>query len=186
MTVEYALAEQAKLQGGERILINSAAGGVGLAAIQYAKRVGAEVFASASLGKHEHLRSLGVRCISTSRDSDVFGQEMRDMVGTRGVDVVLNSLTSGNYVAESVGLLAPRGRFIEIGKRSIWSQEQTRELRPDVVYHTHSLNEVLPEEPERMVSMLENLAARAEAGDVQPLPMEVSHQVFRSCPVACS
>ena len=48
-----------------------------------------------------------------------------------------------------------------------------RELRPDVVYQTHSLNELLPDEPERMVPMLENLAARVEAGDVRPLPMEV-------------
>ena len=173
MTVEYALAEQAKLRAGERILINSAAGGVGLAAIQYAKRVGAEVFASASLGKHEYLRSLGVSHISTSRDSDVFGREMRGMLGDDRVDVVLNSLTSGNYVEESVALLAPGGRFIEIGKRNIWSQERMKELRPDVVYKMHSLNELLPDEPERMVPMLENLTARVEAGDVRPLPMEV-------------
>ena len=144
-----------------------------LAAIQYAKRVGAEVFASASLGKHEYLRSLGVRHISTSRDSDVFGREMRGMVGDRGVDVVLTSLTSGNYVNESAALLAPGGRFIEIGKRNIWSQEQMKELRPDVQYETYSFNELIPEKPEILFVMLQTLAAQLEVGDVQPLPIEV-------------
>ena len=68
MTVKFALGEQAMLQAGERVLIHSAAGGVGLAAIQYAQRVGAEVFATASAPKHEYLRSLGVKHISTTRD----------------------------------------------------------------------------------------------------------------------
>ena len=68
----------------------------------YAQRVGAEVFATASQPKHAYLRSLGIEHISTSRDADVFAAEMTDMVGERGVDVVLNSLTSGKYIENAV------------------------------------------------------------------------------------
>lgn len=104
LTVKFALGEQAVLQAGERVLIHSAAGGVGLTAIQYAQRVGAEVFATASLPKHEYLRSLGVKHISTTRDEDAFARDMGAMVADRGVDVVLNSLTSRDYIAKTVTL----------------------------------------------------------------------------------
>ena len=173
MTVEFALGEQAKLQSGQRVLIHSAAGGVGLAAIQFAQRVGAELFATASAPKHEYLRSLGVKHISTTRDEQVFAREMSAMVTVRGVDVVLNSLTSGDYIGKTVALLSPSARWIEIGKRNIWSHTRMQSERPDVKYVTHSLNELLPSEPERLVPMLQDLAAHVEAGVVQPLPMKV-------------
>jgi myxalamid-type polyketide synthase MxaB len=173
LTVEFALGEQAQLQAGERVLIHSAAGGVGLAAIQYAQRVGAEVFATASAPKHEYLRSLGVKHISTTRDEDAFAEDMGVMVGNRGVDVVLNSLTSGDYIAKTVALLAQGGRFIEIGKRNIWSHERMQRERPDVQYETHSLNELLPSEPNRLAPMLRSLSALVDAGKARPLPAKV-------------
>ena len=66
------------------------------------------------------------------------------MVGERGVDVVLNSLTSDGYIAATVEMVAENGRFMEIGKRNIWSKEQMYEARPDIYYETRSLNEILP------------------------------------------
>ena len=95
------------------------------------------------------------------------------MVGDRGVDVVLNSLTSGDYIGKTVGLLAKGGRWIEIGKRNIWSHERMAAERPDVQYETHSLNELLPAEPERLRPMLERLATNVAAGECQPLPTKV-------------
>ena len=74
LTVLYALRDQAKLKDGDRILIHSAAGGVGLAAVQYAKCVGAKIYATASPSKHEYLRSIGVSNISTSRDKRRYEQ----------------------------------------------------------------------------------------------------------------
>ena len=174
LTVEFAFGpEQANLKKGERVLIHSAAGGVGIAAIQYAQRVGAEVFATASAPKHDFLRSLGVKHISTSRDPGLFKREMQGMVGDRGVDVVLNSLTSDGYIDATVSLVGKNGRFIEIGKRNIWSKEKMSEVRPDIFYETHSLNELLPSEPERLVPMLRDLARQVEAKQARPLPMRV-------------
>ena len=73
----------------------------------------------------------------------------------------------------TVSLVAPKGRFIEIGKRNIWSKEKMAEVRPDVFYETHSLNEPLPTEPERLVPMLQNLASLVDAKQARPLPMRV-------------
>ena len=104
LTVMYALKEQAVLKSSDRILIHSAAGGVGLAAIQYAQSIGAEIFATASPSKHDYLRSLGVKHISTSRDGETFVSEMSELVGDQGLDVVLSD---SNLARESLDLLGP-------------------------------------------------------------------------------
>ena len=67
LTALYALEERAQVQAGERVLIHAAAGGVGQAAIQVARRAGAEIWATASASKWEVLRALGVRHIMNSR-----------------------------------------------------------------------------------------------------------------------
>ncbi|HEY1805122.1 MAG TPA: acyltransferase domain-containing protein, partial [Terracidiphilus sp.] len=87
LTARWCLDRVARLQPGERVLIHAGAGGVGLAAIQEAKRVGTLVFATAgSDAKREYLRSLGVEGVfdsrSTSFEADVFAE-----TGFRGVDV---------------------------------------------------------------------------------------------------
>src|SRR6185295_4578053 len=93
LTADYGLFELARLQRNERVLIHAAAGGVGMAAVQLAQHVGAEIFATASPGKWGALRALGIAetHIASSRE---LGFESR-VLGTtagRGVDVVLNSL----------------------------------------------------------------------------------------------
>ena len=92
LTAWYALVKLARLQKGERILIHAAAGGVGLAAIQIAKWIGAEIYATVgSEEKRRHLRSLGIKHIMHSRKLD-FTREVLEQTNGEGVDVVLNSL----------------------------------------------------------------------------------------------
>src|SRR5262249_47539261 len=92
LTADYALRHIAPLAPGERVLIHSAAGGVGLAAVQIAQQVGAEVFATAgSPAKRDLLRSLGVAHVADSRSLS-FVDDFRAATGGAGVDVVLNSL----------------------------------------------------------------------------------------------
>ena len=92
VTVYYSLAHVARLQPGERILIHGAAGGVGIAAIQYAQSIGAEIFASAgSPEKRDFLRRLGIRHIVDSRTL-AFADEIREITRGEGIDVVLNSV----------------------------------------------------------------------------------------------
>ena len=107
------------LAAGETVLIHSAAGGVGGAAIQLAKRAGAAVIATAGTKeKRDLLRQQGIEHVFDSRSLECFNQIM-EVTGNRGVDIVLNSLT-GRFITQSLKCLAPFGRFIEIGKADIY------------------------------------------------------------------
>ena len=107
-TILFALEEQAGLKRGDRILIHSAGGGVGSAAVQYAHFVGAEIYATASPSKYGYLRSIGINNISTSRDEAVLAEEMSRLVGNKGFDVVLSP---GNLIDESLDFLSEEGCF---------------------------------------------------------------------------
>ena len=119
LTAYYGLVDLAGLREGERVLVHAAAGGVGMAAVQLARHLGAEVFATASEGKWGVLRGLGLddAHIASSRTVE-FGERFLEGTGGRGVDVVLNSL-AGEFVDASLGLLAGGGRFIEMGKTDV-------------------------------------------------------------------
>ncbi|PYH68297.1 polyketide synthase [Aspergillus vadensis CBS 113365] len=120
-TVIYALHHRANLQPGESVLIHSAAGGVGMAAIQYAKHLGAKVFATVgNESKKSYLvekYGLHPTHIFSSRNSSFLPAIMEATSG-QGVDIVLNSLT-GDLLRSSFEVCANFGRFINIGKRDI-------------------------------------------------------------------
>uniref|UniRef100_A0AAU1IBX2 SDR family NAD(P)-dependent oxidoreductase n=1 Tax=Streptomyces sp. NBC_00180 TaxID=2903632 RepID=A0AAU1IBX2_9ACTN len=119
LTAYYGLTDLAGMRPGESVLIHSGAGGVGIAAIQIARHLGVEVFTTASPGKWDFLRGLGLddAHIASSRTVE-FEQSFREATGGRGVDVVLNSFT-GEFLDASLRLLVEGGRFIEIGKADI-------------------------------------------------------------------
>nr|WP_238937227.1 zinc-binding dehydrogenase [Streptomyces clavuligerus] len=111
------LVRRARLRRGERVLINAATGGVGLAAVQVAQRLGAEIHATAgSPEKRAYLTGLGIAKVMDSRTLDF----QRETVEAGGVDVVLNSL-AGDRITAGLRTLRPNGRFVEIGKRDVAS-----------------------------------------------------------------
>ena len=170
LTAAYGLHDLARLQAGERVLIHAAAGGVGIAAVALAQRAGAEIFATAgSEEKHAFLRSLGVRHIYSSRTLDFADQIMADTNGA-GMDVILNSLADA-FLARSMDILAPRGRFLEIGKRGIWTDEQFAAAHPEGAYFPYDLTAILQSEPDVIYAMLEGLMREAAQGSIKPLPL---------------
>lgn len=118
-TVLYGLYEYGRLKKGETVLIHSAAGGVGQAAIMLANLAGAEVFATVSTTEKAELlmNRYGVKKdhIFSSRDLS-FAKGVMRMTGGQGVDVILNSL-AGEFLRRTWDCIAPFGRFIEIGKK---------------------------------------------------------------------
>ncbi len=113
LTANHALVDVAKLQPGQRVLIHSAAGGVGLAAVQIAKQTGAEIHATASLSKHGYLReTLGLQFTSDSRSSG-FGEQIRKRTSGQGVDVVLNTLGE-EFLAENLLTLCEGGIYVDL------------------------------------------------------------------------
>ncbi|KAI1081559.1 hypothetical protein F5B20DRAFT_588591 [Whalleya microplaca] len=121
VTAYYSLIKVAQLQKGEKILIHSAAGSTGQMALQFAKMVGAEIFATVGFDEKRQLLvdKYGIleENIFHSRDTS-FARGIMRVTNGYGVDVVLNSL-SGDGLRASWECMAPYGRFIEIGKADI-------------------------------------------------------------------
>jgi polyketide synthase 5 len=118
-TAWYGLHDLAHMDEGDKVLIHSATGGVGQAAVAMAKAVGAEIFATAGTPeKREMLRGMGIEHVYDSRSTE-FAELIRKDTDGYGVDVVLNSLPGAAQQA-GLELLAPSGRFVEIGKRDIY------------------------------------------------------------------
>ena len=141
LTAYYGLVDLAGLGRGERLLVHSAAGGVGMAAVQLARYLGVEVFATASPAKAGVLAGMGLdeEHIGCSRDLE-FEQKFLRATGGRGVDVVLNSLAR-EFVDASLGLLPEGGRFIEMGKADIRDAGQIAREYPGVRYRAFDLPE---------------------------------------------
>ncbi|OTB04503.1 hypothetical protein M426DRAFT_261766 [Hypoxylon sp. CI-4A] len=121
MTAIHCLRNLAKMKAGDRVLVHSAAGGVGLAAIQLCHNIGATVYATVgSQEKRDFLNTTyGIpdERIFSSR-TRAFAQQILDHTGGKGVNIVLNSLT-GELLDESWRIIADGGTMVEIGKKDI-------------------------------------------------------------------
>ena len=169
LTVAYALGHLARLGQGERVLIHGGAGGVGLAAIQYARARGAVVYATAgSDAKRALLRGLGVDAVLDSR-SLLFADEVMRLTGGEGVDVVLNSL-SGEAMERSLGLLRPFGRFLELGKRDFYENSAVglRPFRHNVSYFGIDADQLPLRRPALAAELFAEIGGRA--AERQPAP----------------
>ena len=118
-TALHGLQDLAEIGPGDKVLIHSATGGVGQAALAIARAAGAEIYATAgSEARRQLLRTMGVNHVYDSR-STAFADDIRRDTNGYGVDIVLNSLTGAAQRA-GLELLAPGGRFVEIGKKDIY------------------------------------------------------------------
>jgi myxalamid-type polyketide synthase MxaB len=172
LTARYTLEQLAQIRSSDRVLIHVATGGVGLAAIQIAQRAGAEIFATAgSDRKRDFLRSLGVPHVMNSRNLDFAGEILRQ-TGGRGVNIVLNSL-AGDFIPASFSVLAPEGRFLEIGKRDIWNADRVAGLGRNIAYHIVDLGQLGRRQPEALGDLLRDTVAAVERGELKPLPSRV-------------
>ena len=156
------------LRAGDRVLVHTASGGVGLAAIQMVQAAGAKVFATASAPKQAYLRSLGIAHVFDSRSTD-FSDAVLTATGGEGVTVVLNSLTGPGFVEASLACLGVGGRFIEMGRRDIWTEEQMAEARPDVAYKVLMVDALKRQDPATAGASLRRIMARVAAGELKPL-----------------
>jgi acyl transferase domain-containing protein/NAD(P)-dependent dehydrogenase (short-subunit alcohol dehydrogenase family)/acyl carrier protein len=172
LTARYALERLANLQPGERVLIHAGAGGVGMAAIQLAQARGAVVYATAgSPSKRALLQRMGVPHVLDSR-SLAFADEIRRLTTGEGVHVVLNALAD-EFIPASISVLARGGRFLEMGKRGIWSHEQVAQLRADVRYFPFDLGDAAIANPALVPELFAALVDDFDTGRLRPLPIAV-------------
>ena len=170
MTAHYSLVDVGRLAADEKVLVHLATGGVGLAAIQVARNVGAEILASAgSDAKRTHLRELGIVHVMNSRSLE-FAEDVRAATGGMGVDVVLNAL-SGAGIDKGLECLGPFGRFVEIGKRDL---AQDKPIGLKSLYYNNSysvidLSTIADERPAKLAALLRAVEAEVARGTYKPL-----------------
>ncbi|MBS1799658.1 MAG: SDR family NAD(P)-dependent oxidoreductase, partial [Acidobacteria bacterium] len=158
LTADYCLNEIAQIKSGERVLIHAAAGGVGLAAVHLCRQRNAVPIATAgSERKRDYLRRLGVELVYDSRSADFAAQIAQP------VDVVLNSL-AGDAIDKGLSLLAPGGRFIEMGKTDVRDPKMIAQRWPHVDYKAVDLSPLFaarsPWVAARLTSLLNEIADR--------------------------
>jgi acyl transferase domain-containing protein/NADPH:quinone reductase-like Zn-dependent oxidoreductase/acyl carrier protein len=169
LTAYYGLTDLGRLCPGDRLLVHAAAGGVGMAAVQLARHLGAEVFTTASPAKWGALRALGIEDsrISSSREAG-FEEQFLEATGGQGMDVVLNAL-AGDLADASLRLLPRGGRFIEMGKTDIRDPAAIADLYPGVRYRAYDLFEA---GQERIQQMLKEITALFGLGVLNHLPIQ--------------
>ncbi|MEU8814275.1 type I polyketide synthase [Actinoplanes sp. NPDC048796] len=182
LTAYHALVGLAALRPGESLLVHAAAGGVGTAAVQLGLHLGARVYGTAAPAKWPALRAAGLpeERIASSRDLG-FEDRLRAAAGPAGIDVVLNAL-AGDFVDASLRLLAPGGRFVEMGKTDPRDPAQVAEQHRGVHYAAFDLTELPPEEIQRMLRAVLDLFAE---GGLRPPPVRFADvrrapELFRS------
>ncbi|MDN3355700.1 type I polyketide synthase [Actinomadura sp. DC4] len=169
LTAWYGLVELAGLRAGESVLVHAATGGVGMAAVQIARHLGAEVYATASPAKHAVLEEMGVDAAHRASSRDLaFEGQIRDATGGRGVDVVLNAL-AGEFTDASLRLLAGNGRFAEMGKTDIRDPEDIARDHPGVHYQAFDL--ITGAGPDLIGEMLGRLCGLFGEETLRPLPV---------------
>jgi NADPH:quinone reductase-like Zn-dependent oxidoreductase len=173
VTAYYSLHQLAKIQKGETILIHSAAGGVGQAAIQFAQLAGAKIFATVGSAEKEELivEKYGIprEQIFSSRDVS-FSQRIRQITGGIGVDVILNSL-AGDLLHETWTCIAPFGRFVEIGKRD-FEQNNSLQMEPFVraaSFFAVDLFQLGALKQQTTMNALQSVMSLFDAGHLRPI-----------------
>ena len=174
LTAHYALGHLGRVLPGEKVLVHSGAGGLGVAAVTLAKRLGAEVYATAgSREKREFLRSLGVQHVMDSHSLG-FSDEVLRLTGGKGVDLVLNAL-HGPFIDKGLACLAPYGRFVELGKRDVYDDRAIglRALRRNISLHVVDVAALTDERPALARTMMAELLDLFAAGEIPPPPVTV-------------
>jgi NADPH:quinone reductase-like Zn-dependent oxidoreductase len=174
------------LRAGETVLVHSAGGGVGIAAVQMAASIGATIIGTASAGKHEFLRSIGVEHCIDYRSED-FEARVREITRGRGVELAIDAV-GGDSFKKSFRALAPTGRLGIFGmsalvtgkKRSLpgllkgvlatpWLQfTPTLLMRENKGVFGVNLGR-LWEEMDRVAQWMEKLLAEYQLGTIRPV-----------------
>ena len=170
-TAYYALDHLARLQPGESVLIHGGAGGVGIAAIQLAHYLGAEVFVTVGTDeKRDFVGFMGADHILDSRSLN-FADDIMELTHGEGIDVVLNSL-AGEAINKNLRILRPFGRFLELGKRDFYENSRIglKPFRNNISYFGIDADQLMMEKPQLASRLFKDLMKIFEEGAIRPLP----------------
>ncbi len=174
VTAYYSLMHLARLRKGQRVLIHSAMGGVGQAAIALAKHAGAEIYTTAgSESKRAQLFTMGVRSVFDSHSFDWY-DELMAATGGEGVDVALNSL-AGRHIELCLQALRPGGWHCEIGKVDIYADNDLslRIFRKNLRFAAIDVDRLMLDDPYLSRRLSETCLDLLGSGTLAPVPVTV-------------
>jgi myxalamid-type polyketide synthase MxaB len=169
LTAYHALVNLAHLRKGERLLVHSGAGGIGLCSIQIARWLGAEVLVTVgNAEKRELMRSLGVETVMDSRTL----AWIDEVTAMGGVDVIFNAL-SGDAITRGLEVLRPGGRFVDISKTDIYKNTALGlyPFRNNLAYFAFDLGSLAVQNPPLVQELFRDVMARFADATFQPLPV---------------
>ncbi|OBA61484.1 type I polyketide synthase [Nocardia sp. 852002-20019_SCH5090214] len=173
-TAEIGLRELARVQPGETVLVHGAAGGMGMAALQVALRLGARVIATAGTAeRRERVRAAGAHEVLSSR-SIGFVDEVLRLTGGAGADVVYSS-APGEILQQNFRVAGEFGRIVDIGKADIYGSG-TIDLRPfdrNLSFFAVDIDRILARRPEQVRRAARRVVQALHAGEYTPLPNTV-------------
>jgi polyketide synthase 12 len=170
----HGLIGMARLQPGETVLIHSATGGMGMAAMEIARWRGATVYATAGTEtKRDLLLKLGAGKVADSRSPD-FARQLRAAGGT-DVDVILNTLAGQDAKEANFALLSPFGRYIETARNEMHQGQPLPLglLLPSRSFHSMDLTALHEHHPVTLGTTLRKVAGLLEEGTLAPPRVEV-------------
>ncbi|KAK7222205.1 hypothetical protein V2G26_010208 [Clonostachys chloroleuca] len=181
MTVLYAFEHITRLKQGDKVLIQSATGGLGLAALRFAKSMGAEVFATVGTAEKRNylveVMGMDESRIFSSR-GPVKVAEMIRASGGKGFDIILGT-SQADTMQESIRALAPLGRYIDVGRVDV-QNSKTLELelfKKSVSFCSFDLGVVLDAVPAMGQTLMESLEAHYRAGRIGPIPQITTYDI---------
>ncbi|KAI0469724.1 polyketide synthase [Xylariaceae sp. FL0804] len=179
-TAVYAFENLARLQMGESVLIQSATGGLGLAAIQLARAIGAEVYAMAGTPqKVEYLRNtvgLDPGHVFNSADIDSIGPLLHGR-GIQGFNVILGT-AAGDTMRRTLELLAPLGRYVDVGRTDVQDSKflDLELLRQGAAFFSFDLADLLEGKVPLAGDLMTSVERHLRAGHIAPIaPLSTYH-----------
>ncbi|WP_203217982.1 type I polyketide synthase [Nocardia terpenica] len=173
VTAHEALVRLAAVRPGDRVLVHSAAGGVGLAAVRIARLLGAQVYATAgSRTRREFLRDEGIEYVADSRSTS-FADDVLRWTGGEGVDVIVNSLPP-DMIRANLRVLRTFGRFVELGKPADADDSiRLASARRALSFHSFDYDQMMALAPQRVRDAMRQVADLYGERAIAPLPVTV-------------
>jgi len=170
ITSYHSLYNLAKIKPSDSILIHSAAGGVGHAAIELAKRVNARLYATSHESKWSYLEEYEIKNLMSSRDSG-FTDKIMELTNQGGVDVVLNSL-SADLIPAGINTLSKNGKFINLTKINNIDESEVLKLRSDISYYNFDLG-LMDDGQINTKEILTEITQLIELEEIKPIPISL-------------
>ncbi|KAI9148767.1 Prosolanapyrone synthase [Paramyrothecium foliicola] len=169
----YALKHLASLKKGESVLIQSATGGLGRAAIQVARYLGGEVYATVDSDKELKILlddfDISASHVFDSRSPSAVGEIMK-ATGQRGMDVILSS-AGGDTMHETWTCVAPLGRFIDVGRTDVLGGGRLglETFKRNATFSSFDLALIYHQKPSLIVDLMTEMTSLLEQGKISPI-----------------